>query len=218
VSPSERAVVLLSGGLGAAVTLAMALRERTRVFALTLDYGQTNVEETIFAAQQADAAGIVDRTLNLERSIFEDHRGEVPRSVARNMLFLSFAVSMAQTYSAGRIYIGSTLESRSLAMDERDEFLAAFGQAARLATKGDPFLHSDDLTIIAPLVNLRLSQVIRLGQEYGVDFARTQSCLHPIDLHHPCGRCGGCTRRQAAFQAAGLLDPLPYPEPAPEKS
>lgn len=220
---NDRAVVLLSGGLDAAVMLTLARRERTQVYALTFDYGQHHDAELNMAVRQAEAAGVdhrlvvIDPTLLGESALTLDVA--VPQHVwadksigrpttyvpARNSIMLSFALALAESVGAYKIYIGANLDDRDHYPDCSPEFFTAFTRTAALGTWADD---AGQMEILAPLLNMAKHQIILLGKEIGVDFALTSSCYAPLTNGRPCGGCDACALRRTSFERAGMVDPL----------
>ena len=219
------AVVLLSGGLDSAVTLAIARAAGHACIALSFDYGQRHRIELDCASVIAEALGAEDhRVLQIDASSLAGSAltgdGDVPHNrtdeeiahgipdtyvPARNLVFLSMALAVAETAGARHLYIGVNAVDYSGYPDCRDTFLQAFEQVANLATKaaveGAPF------TVHAPLLDMTKAQIVRRGLELGVDFGSTSSCYDPLDDGAPCGTCDSCHLRAVGFLAAGVDDP-----------
>lgn len=230
---SSRAVVLLSGGLDSTTAAAVARQAGHELFALTVDYNQRHRVEIQAARRVADWLGVrrhVVLPINLALfggSSLTDNL-EVPKDVpveeigfeipntyvpARNTVFLSLALAYAEATEASKIYIGVSEVDYSGYPDCRPEFLAAFENLARLATKkgveqakGAP----PPFTIEAPLMSLSKAETIRLGLSLGVDYSLTHTCYDPTDEGLSCGRCESCLLRLDAFREAGVPDPLRY--------
>ena len=220
------AVVLLSGGLDSATAAAWARREGWRLSALSIDYGQRHRCELDCARAVAAALGITDHVvLPVDLAAFGgsalvDPGIAVPKDTtggpiaagipvtyvpARNTVFLSLALAMAETRGAEAIVLGVNAIDYSGYPDCRPEFIAAFAALARLATKagveGRPF------EILAPLVSLTRAEIIRLGLARGIDHGLTTRCYDPGTDGRPCGACDSCRLRAAGFAAAGAVDP-----------
>jgi 7-cyano-7-deazaguanine synthase len=221
----ERAVVLLSGGLDSATTLAIARERGYRCHALSLDYGQRHRAELDAAARVARALGAVEhRTLRIDLggiggSALTDASIAVPDSPqigipvtyvpARNTVMLACALGWAEVLGAPRIFIGVNAVDYSGYPDCRPAFVAAFERVANLATKAavEGVLKFE---IATPLIDLTKAQIIRRGLELGVDFSLTVSC-YPADAEgRACGRCDACRLRREGFKAAGEPDPTRY--------
>lgn len=220
---SPRAVVLVSGGLDSATTLAIA-RERGRAcYALSFDYGQRHRVELEAAARIARALGAVEhRTMRIDTagiggSALTDPSIAVPESPtagipvtyvpARNTVFLSFALAWAETLGASDIFIGVNALDYSGYPDCRPEYIAAFETLARLATKAG-VEGGQRLKIHAPLMHWHKARIIQEGLALGVDYALTSSCYDPAENGRPCGECDACALRAKGFAEAGLADPL----------
>src|SRR5581483_1452045 len=220
-----RAVVLLSGGMDSATCLALAQRDGFEVVALTVDYGQRHRVEIARARELAQARGVRDH-----RVVRVDLReiggsaltgtAEVPKDrpaaeigsqvpvtyvPARNTLFLSLALGLAEVVAAGVIYIGATAVDYSGYPDCRPAFLKAFENLAKLATARG--LRGEPVEIRAPLLALSKGEIARTGVGLGIDYRMTSSCYDPGDDGSPCGRCDACLLRRKGFAEAGLVDP-----------
>jgi len=223
--PTPRAVVLVSGGLDSATTLAIARQEGMECYALSVDYGQRHRAELEAAARVAEALGAFEhRTMRVDLagiggSALTDINIAVPQSPqsgipvtyvpARNTLMLSLALGWAEVLQAARIYIGVNAVDYSGYPDCRPAFIAAFEQMANLATKVavEGLLQ---FRIVAPLLDLTKAQIIRRGMELGVAFGATVSCYQADSEGRACGRCDSCRLRREGFIAAGVADPTRY--------
>jgi 7-cyano-7-deazaguanine synthase len=222
----RRAVVLLSGGLDSATAAAWAIREGFQVTALSIAYGQRHAVELAAAHAVADSLGITDHVeLAVDLAAFGgsalvDKAVAVPKDrsddqiadgipvtyvPARNTVFLSLALALAESRGADAIVLGVNAIDYSGYPDCRPEFLAAFETLARLATKVGVEGHAPK--ILAPLVLLSKAEIIQLGESLGVDYGLTTSCYDPLPDGAPCGKCDSCHLRAAGFAAAGLADP-----------
>jgi 7-cyano-7-deazaguanine synthase len=219
-----RAVVLLSGGLDSATAAALARRDGWTLYALTVRYGQTHVQEIAAARRVAESLGVsrhVEMDVNLAAFGGSALVGEgaVPRDrpldetmipstyvPARNTVLLALALAWAETLEAERIVIGVNALDYSGYPDCRPEFIAAFEYLATLGTKAG--VAGRPLRIWAPLQYLTKAAIIRLGMELGVDYGLTHSCYAPAPGGQPCGRCDSCRLRARGFEEAGLNDPL----------
>jgi 7-cyano-7-deazaguanine synthase len=222
---ASRAVVLVSGGLDSATTLAIARHEGLQCYALSVDYGQRHRVELEAAARVAQALGATEhRTMRVDLggiggSALTDLAIDVPESPqagipityvpARNTLMLSLALGWAEVLQASRIYIGVNAVDYSGYPDCRPAFIAAFEQMANLATKV-AVEGTLRFRIVAPLVDLTKAQIIRRGAELGVDFGVTVSCYQADGIGRACGECDSCRLRREGFSAAGVPDPTPY--------
>lgn len=218
-----KAVVLLSGGLDSATTLAVAVRRGLVCHTLALDYGQRHRAEL-------DAAGAVSSALGAasHRSVAIDLRAiggsaltddiDVPEAgatgipvtyvPARNTVMLSIALGLAETLDAEEIHIGVNAVDYSGYPDCRPQFIAAFQDLARVATKRG--VEGKPIELVTPLIHLTKAEIIVLGTELGVDYGLTVSCYQADAQGRACGRCDSCAIRRAGFQAADLPDPTRY--------
>jgi 7-cyano-7-deazaguanine synthase len=221
-----RAVVLLSGGLDSYTTAAVARRDGFELYALSFRYGQRHAVELLAASRVADALGVARHlVLDLDLSAIGGSAlttpdMEVPRDrapdatgipstyvPARNTIFLSIALGWAEVLGASDIFIGVNAVDYSGYPDCRPEFVRAFEDMARLATKAG--VEGRPLRIQAPLMSLTKAEIVRLGSSLGLDYALTVSCYDPAPGGVPCGHCDSCRLRAEGFAAAGLTDPAP---------
>lgn len=219
-----RSVVLLSGGLDSATALAIARARGDECHTIAFDYGQRHRAE-LAAARRVSASlhAAAHRELRVGLDAFggsalTDKRIAVPEQAgtgipvtyvpARNTVFLSLALALAEVVDADRIVIGVNFVDYSGYPDCRPEYIAAFQHVARLATKRG--VEGGALTIDAPLINLSKADIIRRGQELGVDYSLTVSCYQADDEGRACGRCDSCRLRREGFVKAGVLDPTRY--------
>jgi len=215
-----KAIVLLSGGVDSATALAVARHERYELYALSFDYGQRHLSELACAARQAAAARAIHTVVRMSSFGGSALLGSspVPKGgpttgipptyvPARNTIFLSYALALAEVLKARDIFIGVNAVDYSGYPDCRPEYLAAFAAMANLATKAG--IEGHGVTIQAPLINMTKRQIILTGQGLGVDFAATSSCYDPTPAG-ACGACDSCRIRLAGFAAAGLRDPATY--------
>lgn len=228
---SRNAILLLSGGLDSFTAGAIARSEGFRLYALTVRYGQTHVQE-IEAARRAahaldvaqhveldlDLRGIARSALTgagnvpLDRDVAAAH--DIPSTYvpARNTIFLSLALAWAETVRASDIVIGVNALDYSGYPDCRPEYIAAYEQMGRLATAAG--VHGAPLRIHAPLQHLSKADIIRRGMALGLDYGLTHSCYAPAADGRPCGRCDSCQLRARGFAEAGVIDPaLPILDP-----
>lgn len=227
---SKPAVVLLSGGLDSSTVVAMAQRDGYEVHALSFSYGQRHTAELEAAKRVAARAGITDhRVIDVDLGAFggsalTDDAIEVPKHdspddmddgipvtyvPARNTIFLSFALAFAEVLGSSDIFIGVNALDYSGYPDCRPEFVAAFQELARIATKTG-VEGSTEVTIHAPLMEMTKAQISAAGTELGVDYAITTSCYDADDEGRACGRCDACHLRHQGFVQAGLADPTRY--------
>jgi 7-cyano-7-deazaguanine synthase len=231
------AVVLLSGGLDSATTLAIAAREGFETHALTFRYGQRHDREIEAARRVAAALGVArhvvaeidlrlfggsaltgDLAIPKDRSEREMASGiPVTYVPARNTIFLSFALAWAEVLGAADIFLGVNALDYSGYPDCRPEYLQAYQRMADLATKAG-VEGRQRLAIHAPLLTLSKAQIIRRGIELGVDFRLTWSCYDPAPSGEACGRCDSCRLRLKGFAEAGAQDPIRYAPALPASS
>ncbi len=217
------AVVLVSGGLDSAVTLAVAKQDGHDCLAVTFDYGQRHRVELACAARVVAAAGVMEhRTVIIDASALAGSAltggGAVPHGrsdavigegipatyvPARNLVFLSLALAIAETAGARAIYIGANAVDYSGYPDCRGVFLESFERTANLATQAG--VEGEPCVIHAPLLDLPKADIIQLGHGLGVDFELTSSCYDPGPSGTACGTCDSCIIRAAGFKAAGVL-------------
>ena len=222
---SKRAVVLLSGGLDSATTLAIARSERFECNALSFDYGQRHRVELDMARQTAVSLGAARHlilpidlrsfggsALTAEIDVPKDRSAEemgdgIPITYvpARNTVFLSFALGWAEVLGSQDIFIGVNALDYSGYPDCRPEFISAFEAMANLATKAA--VEGARLTIHAPLIDLTKAEIITKGLALGVDYGLTSSCYDPGPNGEPCSRCDSCVLRAKGFAELGTADP-----------
>jgi 7-cyano-7-deazaguanine synthase len=218
------AVVLLSGGLDSATALAIARSQNFDCYALSVEYGQRHSAELDAARRVAAAAGVRDHRIirvdlaGIGGSALTDKTIAVPESPttgipvtyvpARNTIMLSLALGWAEVLGAGDIFICVNAVDFSGYPDCRPEFIAAFADLARLATKAG--VEGHPYRIQAPLISLSKAEIIREGTRLGVDYALTVSCYQADQDGRACGLCDSCRLRRAGFAAAGVPDPTIY--------
>lgn len=216
-----RGVVLLSGGLDSAVTLAVAREECDELYALTVRYGQRHVYEIECARRTAAAVGVRDHrifecdlaswggsALTGSGPVPKDRKEEgIPPTYvpARNTVLLAIALAWAEAIEAQAIYIGIHAQDASGYPDTRPEYVEAFARLAKVGTRAG--LEGRGPSIRTPLLRLSKAEVVRLGRSKGVDFSITSSCYDPLPGGEPCGRCDACRLRRKGFEGAGIADP-----------
>jgi len=221
---SKKAVVLLSGGVDSATTLALALRDGYACHALSVDYGQRHRAELDAAARLAQVLGATQhRTVRLDLTMFggsalTDKSIPVPTEQsagipityvpARNTIMLSLALAWAEVVGAEVIMIGANAVDYSGYPDCRPEYLRAYEAMANLATKAA--VEGARLRIHAPLVDLSKAQIILAGIAAGLDYSITVSCYQADEDGRACGQCDSCRIRRNGFVAAGVVDPTRY--------
>jgi len=228
----KAAVVLLSGGLDSATTLAIARHEGFACYALTFLYGQRHRREVDAAAMVAHSLGVVEhRIVTIDLAAFggsalTDSTLHVPKDrsdlddattipvtyvPARNTIFLSYALAWSEVLGLFDLFIGVNSTDYSGYPDCRAEFITAFEKMANLATaaavegKGRYRIHT-------PIIEKTKAEIIRTGTRLGVDYSLTHSCYDPDPSGRSCGRCDSCRLRLRGFAEAGLHDPLKYVE------
>jgi len=220
----KKAVVLVSGGLDSATTLALAQEQGYACYALSFDYGQRHRCELEAASRVAESAGVVEHkviTLNLDNiggSALTDVAIPVPHQPtegipvtyvpARNTVFLALALGWAEVLGAEAIFIGVNAVDYSGYPDCRPAFIEAFANMARLATRAG--VEGKPIHIDTPLIHLSKAEIIQQGMRLGVDYANTVSCYDPDPQGRGCGQCDSCRLRAAGFEAAGVPDPTRY--------
>ncbi|MBI3409157.1 MAG: 7-cyano-7-deazaguanine synthase QueC [Planctomycetes bacterium] len=223
---AKKAVILLSGGLDSATTLAVARYESFETYALSFLYGQRHHVEIDAAKEIAHRFGVSrhvilpidlrqfggsaltsDLPVPKDRSI-ETMSAEIPITYvpARNTIFLSFALAWAEVLGSGDIFLGVNALDYSGYPDCRPEYIEAFTRMASLATKA-AVEEKHRLTIHTPLIHMTKAQIIRRGLDLGVDYALTTSCYDPTPEGNACDRCDSCLLRQRGFEEAGITDP-----------
>lgn len=221
----KKAIVLLSGGLDSATTLAIARSQDFRCYALSIDYGQRHHVELNAAQKIAQSLGShnhqiikIDLT-TFGGSALTDQSIKVPTSgenpgipvtyvPARNTIMLSLALAWAETLDCRDIFTGVNAVDYSGYPDCRAEYIQAFGIMANLATKAS--VEGKQLTIHAPLMLLSKQEIIHAGLALGVDYSLTVSCYQADEAGRACGVCDSCRIRKAGFKEANIPDPTAY--------
>ena len=219
-----KAVILLSGGLDSSTVLYLAKSEGYDCYALSFDYQQRHRRELEAARTIATAVGVaahqvVSFDLRLwGGSALTDDRVDLPQGrdlaamsesipvtyvPARNTIFLSFALAYAEAIAASRVYIGVNALDYSGYPDCRPDYIDAMRSVYTLGTKQGR--EGDSIEIITPLIDLKKTEIIQLGDRLGVPWAQTWSCYSADPV--PCGVCDSCRLRLAAFEELGLVDP-----------
>jgi 7-cyano-7-deazaguanine synthase len=226
------AVILLSGGIDSATVGAIAKRQGFRLHALTFCYGQRHQQEIAAAARvaaflRAESHRVIEFDLRAIGGSALTDQIEVPKGrsaaeiadgipityvPARNTIFLSFGLALAERIEAGDIFFGANQLDYSGYPDCRAEYIRAFEQMANLATKAG--VEGKTRTRIhVPLIEMAKAEIIRKGLELGVDYALTWSCYDPAPDGRACGLCDSCQLRLKGFIEAGLDDPISYVGP-----
>jgi len=225
---NRSAIVLLSGGLDSYTAAAAAKRDGFALYALSINYGQRHVPELEASRVVARALGVqrhLELELDLSRiggSALTSDQIDVPKDQpidpqvipstyvpARNTIFLSVAMGWAEVLGVSDIFIGVNALDYSGYPDCRPEFIRAFEQLARLATKAG--VEGRPLTVHTPLIALSKAEIIKLGLSLGLDYGLTHSCYDPLPGGRPCEHCDSCRLRAAGFEEAGATDPLIRP-------
>lgn len=226
---AAKAVILLSGGLDSATTLAIARQAGFELYTISFRYGQRHAIELAAAHQIADRMGVkrhivVDidlrqfggsaLTANLDvpkHDRVEEIGTQIPITYvpARNTVFLSLALAYSETLGASDIFMGVNALDYSGYPDCRPEYIAAFEKLANLATKG-AVERSLPVRIHTPLITLSKAEIIRQGRALGVDYGLTTSCYDPQEGPIACGHCDSCLLRRRGFAELGLTDPARY--------
>jgi 7-cyano-7-deazaguanine synthase len=229
---AKRAVVLLSGGLDSATTMAIARNQGYELYALSFSYGQRHIWELQAATRVANEMGAAaHRVATIDLRVFGgsaltgdidvpkgrsademSHGIPITYVPARNTIFLSFALAWAEVLGSSDIFIGVNALDYSGYPDCRPEFIAAFEKMANLATKfsieGAGVEGRQQLRIHTPLIALTKAQIVSRGIELGVDYSLTSSCYDPSPIGEPCGGCDSCLLRGKGFSENGIEDPL----------
>jgi 7-cyano-7-deazaguanine synthase len=227
----KKAIILLSGGLDSATTLAIAKNLKFETYALSFSYGQRHeieLESAKKIAQLLEAKEHKIAKIDLrifgnsaltseiavpkDRNISDFEKIPVTYVPARNTIFLSYALAYAEVVGAFDIFIGVNAVDYSGYPDCRPEFIEAFAELANLATA----VGVEDqgrFKIHTPLLKMSKEEIIKQGVELGVDYSQTHSCYDPIIKENQiisCGHCDSCKLRLDGFKAAGIEDPLKY--------
>ncbi len=225
---TKNAVVLLSGGLDSATTLAVAQSEEFNCYALSFSYGQRHSAELNAASKIAKLSNVAEHKIfDIDLSTFKgsaltDHEISIPQGSARecsesipvtyvparNTVFLSIALAWAEVLQSKDVFIGVNAIDYSGYPDCRPEFIQAYENMANLATKAG--VEGKKLTIHTPLISLSKAEIIKVGTKLHVDYANTVSCYLADEQGRACGNCDSCHFRKQGFEAAGIIDPTPY--------
>jgi len=224
----KRVVVLLSGGLDSTTTLATAIAEGYETCALSFEYGQRHKIEIDAARRIAKALGAKEHHVaKIDMRIFggsaltddvdvpkKRSAAEIGHGIpvtyvpARNTIFLSYALALAEVISSADIFIGANAIDCSGYPDCRPEFIAAFETLANLGTKAG--VQGAHFRIHAPLIKFSKAEIIRKAIELDVDLSLTHSCYDPSPDRVACGECDSCLLRLKGFREAGVEDPIRY--------
>ncbi|HYY14119.1 MAG TPA: 7-cyano-7-deazaguanine synthase QueC [Chthoniobacterales bacterium] len=227
----KHAIVLLSGGIDSATTLAIAISQGYDTFALSFDYDQRHRFELEAARRVANSLGAKEhRVIKIDNSIFSGSaltdEIEVPKQrsaeqistgipityvPARNTIFLAHALAWAEVKTAGHIFIGVNAIDYSGYPDCRPEFIAVFETLANLGTRAG--VEGRRFHIHTPLIKLSKRDIIRRALELNVDLSLTHTCYDPTPDGRACGECDSCQLRLKGFREIGVRDPIRYAEP-----
>jgi 7-cyano-7-deazaguanine synthase len=220
---AHKAVVLVSGGMDSAVTLALARERGFACLALSVDYGQRHMSELAAAARIAKIQGAIEHkivhvdlrsiggsalTADIDVPIEGGAGIPVTYVPARNTIMLAVALGWAEALGAQDIFCGVNAVDYSGYPDCRPEFVEAFEKLANLATKAG--VEGNRLNVHAPLIRLSKGDIVREGLRLGVDFTATVSCYQADGDGRACGACDACRLRVEGFMAAGVADPTRY--------
>ena len=224
-----KAVVLLSGGIDSATTLAIAQNRGFDIYALSFSYGQRHAVELEAAGRIAERSNVIRHlildidlrkiggsALTADINVPKNRNAkELKKNIpvtyvpARNTIFLSYALAWAEVIGANDIFIGVNVLDYSGYPDCRPEYIEAYEKMANLATKAG-VEGKQKMKINTPLIKMSKTQIIRKGIELGVDYSLTRSCYDPSDSGEACGECDSCLLRLKGFKDAGLKDPVKY--------
>ena len=225
---TKKAVVLVSGGLDSATTLAIARDVGYACYAMSFNYGQRHQVELESAKSVSSSLGAIEHKIvnlglgDIGGSALTDDNIDVPQNVAedistgipvtyvpaRNTVFLSLALGWAEVLDAEAIFIGVNAVDYSGYPDCRPEYIEAFQTMANLATKKG--VEGQLIKIETPLIHMSKAEIIQKGIDLGVDYAQTLSCYAPDTEGKACGRCDSCRLRRQGFEAANVPDPTHY--------
>ncbi len=224
--PSKKAVILLSGGLDSVTVLAIARSQGYECHTISFDYGQRTRSELSAAKKLSASMGaLTHRVMDMNMSqiggsALTDRRIDVPTEgidsteipvtyvPARNTVFLSFALALAEVLDANDIFIGVNAVDYSGYPDCRPDYIEAYETMANLATRSG--VEGAKLHIQTPLMALTKAEIIQKGSELGVDYSLTVSCYQANALGQACGVCDSCRLRKQGFLEAGVTDPTHY--------
>jgi 7-cyano-7-deazaguanine synthase len=223
----KKAVLLLSGGLDSTTLLALATSQGYAIHALSFRYGQRHAAEIAAARKIASHFGVVQHVvteidlrvfggsaltsdIDVPKNRVVDEEIPVTYVPARNTIFLSFALAWAEVLGASDIFIGVNALDYSGYPDCRPEFIAAFQEMARLATRTGVEGSQPPVIIQTPLIDKSKKEIIELGLSLGVDYSMTTSCYDPSPAGEACGECDACQLRLKGFADAESSDPAKY--------
>ena len=228
-----KAVVLLSGGLDSTTMLKMVQSQGYIVTALTFEYGQRHHVEVVAAREIAQRYGIIDHRIaqidlrvfggsaltdnsiplnkNTSKSSCDTNFENIPTSYvpARNTIFLSYAIGLAEVIMASKVFIGINAIDYSGYPDCRPEYLKSFNDMSKLATAVG-IKNELQIEVVAPLLYLSKAEIIKIGMQLKIDYSQTISCYDPTPLKAACGKCDACILRLAGFAMNNLKDNAVY--------
>lgn len=220
----SKAVVLLSGGLDSATTLAQALNEGLEVFPISFRYGQRHDKELRSATDICKHYGVKHTIIDMDLSSFEsaltnpdidvphDREGDLDAEIpvtyvpARNIIFLSVAAGLCESVGADRMYIGANVVDYSGYPDCRPEFFDAFENMLAKGTKAG--VEGNSIKIVTPILNMSKAEIVKTAKELNVPLHLTWSCYEGDDK--ACGQCDSCILRLKGFEEAGYKDDIEY--------
>ena len=221
---SDKAVVLVSGGLDSSTVLALALQQGYRCYTLSFDYGQRHRSELEAAKRVSELMKVEEHKIvrldlgTIGGSALTDNTIDVPEQEtagipvtyvpARNTVFLSIALGWAEVLEADTIFLGVNAVDYSGYPDCRPEYISSFEAMANLATRAG--VEGNKLSIQAPLMDMTKGEIISAGASLGVDYSQTVSCYQASIEGLACGKCDSCRLRIEGFNQAGISDPTRY--------
>jgi len=221
---SDKAVVLVSGGLDSSTVLALALQQGYRCYTLSFDYGQRHRSELEAAKRVSELMKVEEHKIvrldlgTIGGSALTDTTIDVPEQEtagipvtyvpARNTVFLSIALGWAEVLEADTIFLGVNAVDYSGYPDCRPEYIFSFEAMANLATRAG--VEGNKLSIQAPLIDMTKGEIISAGASLGVDYSQTVSCYQASIEGLACGKCDSCRLRIEGFNQAGISDPTRY--------
>lgn len=221
---SDKAVVLVSGGLDSSTVLALALQQGYRCYTLSFDYGQRHRSELEAAKRVSELMKVEEHKIvrldlgTIGGSALTDTTIDVPEQEtagipvtyvpARNTVFLSIALGWAEVLEADTIFLGVNAVDYSGYPDCRPEYISSFEAMANLATRAG--VEGNKLSIQAPLMDMTKGEIISAGASLGVDYSQTVSCYQASIDGLACGKCDSCRLRIEGFNQAGISDPTRY--------
>ncbi|XXK59820.1 7-cyano-7-deazaguanine synthase QueC [Porticoccaceae bacterium nBUS_09] len=221
---SDKAVVLVSGGLDSSTVLALALQQGYRCYTLSFDYGQRHRSELEAAKRVSELMKVEEHKIvrldlgTIGGSALTDTTIDVPEQEtagipvtyvpARNTVFLSIALGWAEVLEADTIFLGVNAVDYSGYPDCRPEYISSFEIMANLATRAG--VEGKKLSIQAPLIDMTKGEIVSAGASLGVDYSQTVSCYQASIEGLACGKCDSCRLRIEGFNQAGISDPTRY--------